>query len=132
VIDDVWTGPLREGCPGDIGITWRIEGLNGLAIGDIGWCKNPYTTPSTIRFAAKGDAAFHQPVWTESWFPDAFAGTMGQLLIALETATPPAISGNDNLLTIALVEAAALSAAERRAVAPQEIISKYSNPSRNP
>jgi predicted dehydrogenase len=132
VIDDVWTGPVKEGCPGDIGIKWRIEGLNGLAIGDIGWCKNPYTTPSTIRFAAKGDAQFHQPVWTESWFPDAFAGTMGQLLIALETATVPAISGSDNLLTIALVEAAALSAAERRAVSPQEIFSPNRKLPQNP
>jgi len=132
VIDDVWTGPVKEGCPGDIGITWRIEGLNGLAIGDIGWCKNPYTTPSTVRFAARGDAEFQKPAWTESWFPDAFAGTMGSLMIALETGTPPSISGSDNLLTIALVEAAALSATERRAVAPQEVISKNSNPSKDP
>jgi len=42
------TGPAKEGCPSDIYIRWRIEGLNGLAIGDIGWCKDPYTTPSTI------------------------------------------------------------------------------------
>ena len=28
----------------DIGIEWRIEGLDGLAIGDIGWCHDPYTT----------------------------------------------------------------------------------------
>src|SRR2546427_6689257 len=45
----------REGCPSDIYIKWRIEGLNGLAIGNIGWCQNPYTTPSTIQYAAKGD-----------------------------------------------------------------------------
>ncbi|MDO8540753.1 MAG: Gfo/Idh/MocA family oxidoreductase [Opitutaceae bacterium] len=130
VVDDVWTGPVREGCPGDIGIEWRIEGLNGLAIGDIGWCKNPYTTPSTIRYAAKGDATFHQPVWTESWFPDAFAGTMGQLLIALETGHPPAIAGRDNLGTMALVEAAALSVVEHRPVTPHEIISR--NPPKKP
>ncbi len=84
-IDDTWTGPAREGCPADISIRWRIEGLNGLALGTIGWCQNPYTTPSTLRYAAKGDPDFHSPIWSESWFPDAFAGTMGQLLIALET-----------------------------------------------
>ena len=33
----------------------------------------------------------------ESWFPDAFGATMGQLLIALETGQAPAISGRDNL-----------------------------------
>jgi len=109
-IDDVWTGPAKEGCPSDIYLRWRIEGSNGLAIGDIGWCRDPYTTPSTLRYAAKGDQGFHEPKWTESWFPDAFIGTMAQLLIALETGTEPAISAADNLQTMALVEAAYASA----------------------
>jgi len=120
-IDDTWTGPAKEGCPDDLRIQWRIEGLNGLAMGDIGWCKDPYTTPSTIRYAAKGDKEFHQPRWLESWFPDAFIGTMAQLLIALETNTEPASSGRGNLKTMALVQAAYLSAAERRAVSPLEV-----------
>jgi predicted dehydrogenase len=120
-LDDTWTGPAKEGCPADLYIRWRIEGLDGLAIGDIGWCKDPCTTPSTIRWAAKGDAAFHEPRWTESWFPDAFIGTMAQLLIALETGTEPAISGRDNLKTMALVEAAYLSAAQGRTVNPGEM-----------
>jgi len=121
-IDDTWTGPAKEGCPADIYIRWRIEGLNGLAIGDIGWCQDPYTTPSTLRYAAKGDREFHQPKWSESWFPDAFIGTMAQLLIALETNTEPAISGRDNLRTMALVEAGYQSAREHRAVALREIL----------
>lgn len=121
VIDDVWTGPVKEGCPGDIRIEWRVEGLDGLAIGDIGWCKDPFTTPSTMRYARKGDAAFRHFTPQQSWFPDAFSGTMSQLLIALESGQPPAISGRDNLRTIALVEAAVLSAKEHRMVAPAEI-----------
>ena len=120
-IDDTWAGPAREGAPADIGIQWRIEGLDGLAIGDIGWCHDPYTTPSTIRYATKGDENFHTPTWEESWFPDAFIGTMAQLLIALETGDPPAIDGRDNLDTMALVEAAYLSAREHRAVSLDEI-----------
>jgi predicted dehydrogenase len=115
-LDDTWTGPAKEGCPGDIYIKWRIEGSNGLAIGDIGWCKDPYTLPSSIRYASKGDITFHEPKWSESWFPDAFIGTMAQLLIALETGTAPAISGKDNLKTMALVEAAYQSAAQVRSV----------------
>src|SRR3954466_16133663 len=75
-LDDTWTGPAKEGAPSDNYIRFRIEGLDGLAIGDIGWCKNPYTTPSTLRYARKGDAQFHEPRWSESWFPDAFIGTM--------------------------------------------------------
>jgi len=119
-LDDTWTGPAKEGCPSDIYIRWRIEGLNGLAIGDIGWCKDPYTTPSTLRYATRGDTDFHRPDWSESWFPDAFIGTMAQLLIALENKQPPAISGRDNLKTMALVDAAYKSAAEHRAVALTE------------
>jgi predicted dehydrogenase len=120
-IDDTWTGPAREGCAADIYIRWRIEGLDGLAIGDMGWCQDPYTTPSTIRYASKGDQDFHRPTWKESWFPDAFIGTMAQLLIALETKSAPAISGRDNLKTMALVDAAYRSAAEHRAVRLTEI-----------
>jgi predicted dehydrogenase len=120
-IDDTWTGPAKEGCPPDIYIRWRIEGLHGLAIGDIGWCKDPYTTPSSLRYAAKGDTQFHEPALSESWFPDAFIGTMAQLLVALETDGEPAIGGRDNLRTMALVEAAYLSAETKRVVRPDEV-----------
>ncbi|MCC7377010.1 MAG: Gfo/Idh/MocA family oxidoreductase [Verrucomicrobiales bacterium] len=120
-LDDTWTGPAKEGCPSDLRIQWRIEGLNGLAMGDIGWCRDPYTTPSRIRWAAKGDAAFHEPTWSESWFPDAFIGPMAQLIVALENRRRPEIDGRDNLRTMALVEAAYRSVAERRSVDPSEI-----------
>jgi predicted dehydrogenase len=119
-IDDTWAGPSKEGCPGDNYVRWRIEGTNGVALGDIGWCKDPYTRPSTICFASKG-APWDSPSWPESWFPDAFIGTMAQLLIALETGKEPAISGRDNLHTMALVEAAYLSAARSEAVRPGEV-----------
>lgn len=109
-IDDTWTGPAREDCPSDISITWRIEGLNGLAIGDIGWCRDPYTTPSRIKYAAKGFAGFEAPTWPHSWFPDAFSGTMGELLMALEEGREPTISGRDNLNTMTLVDVARTSA----------------------
>ena len=122
-IDDTWTGPAREGCPSDIHITWRIEGLRGLAIGDIGWCQDPYTTPSSLRYASIGDPSFHRPEWDQSWFPDAFAGTMAQLLIALEEGCEPAISGRDNLKTMALVEAAYRSSEEKRAIPMEEMLS---------
>jgi predicted dehydrogenase len=119
-IDDPWTGPAREGCPSDNYIKWRIEGLNGLAIGNIGWHKSPFTTPSTIQFAAKGDKEFQRPTWTESWFPDAFIGTMAQLLIALDTQTEPVISGRDNLKTMALVDLAFASAIQFRSMSLEE------------
>ena len=120
-IDDIWTGPAKENCAREFYGHWRIEGVNGLAIGDIGWCKEPYTLPSTIHYASRGQAHFQCPIWGESWFPDAFIGTMAQLLIALEKGTEPAISGRDNLKTMALVEAAYRSAAESRRVSLDEI-----------
>lgn len=120
-LDDTWTGPAKEGCPADLRILWRIEGLNGLAMGDIGWCRDPYTTPSRLRWAAKGDTEFHEPRWAESWFPDAFIGPMAQLLVALESGASPAIGGRDNLRTMALVEAAYRSVQERRSIDPSEI-----------
>lgn len=118
-IDDTWTGPAKEGCPGDIRIEWRIEGLEGLAIGDIGWCKTPYTSPSTLRYALKGDKEFRRPQWTRSWFPEAFLGTMADLLVALERGESPGVSGRDNLRTMALVDAAYQSVAEGRKVRPE-------------
>ena len=121
VVDDVWAGPVREGCPGETRIEWRIEGLDGVAIGDIGWCKDPFTTPSTMRYARKGDSELRRFAPAASWFPDAFGGAMSQLLVALETSQPPAIDARDNLKSIALVEAAARSAEEHRMVAPQEM-----------
>jgi predicted dehydrogenase len=125
-LDDTWTGPAKEGCPADIYIRWRIEGVDGLAMGDIGWCKTPYTSPSSMRYAVKGSPDFVSPSWTGSWFPDAFAGTMAQLLVALETGKEPEISGRDNLGTMALVEAAYASAGEGRAVAIETIRSRHS------
>ena len=95
--------------------------MRGLAIGEIGWCQDPYTTPSNARYAFQGDDEFTHPKLTRSWFPDAFADTMGQLLVAVETGEQPAISATDNLRTLALVEAAVLSAAEHRAIDPTTI-----------
>lgn len=120
-LDDTWTGPAKEGCPSDTYIRWRIEGLNGLASGDIGWCKDPYTTPSTIRYASKGDTQFHEPRWSESWFPDAFIGTMAQLLVAVEQGTRPEISARDNLKTMALVDAAYRSAGTHTAITLKDL-----------
>jgi len=115
--DDVWTGPVREGSGGDIGIRWRVEGTEGLARGTIGWPSYPAHTPSTLDFTAKraGDQWF-QPRWDDAWFPEAFKGTMGELLLALAHDRKPANSGDDNLGTMALVEAVFTAAREHRVV----------------
>jgi predicted dehydrogenase len=120
--DDVWAGPALEGAGRDIGIRWRVEGTAGLARGTIGWPEYPRPTPSTLDFTTIHDAgAWRQPRWKEVWFPDAFAGTMAQLLCAIEEGREPEIGGEDNLKTMALVEACYRSAREHRAVAIEEV-----------
>ena len=104
--DDVWAGPAREGAASEIAVRWRFEGTEGLALGAIGWPGWPDRVPSTIDYSTIRDAgAWHRPRWEEAWFPDAFAGTMGGLLHAVETGSEPDIPGRDNLKTIALCEA---------------------------
>jgi predicted dehydrogenase len=115
--DDVWAGPAREGAADDIGIRWRVEGTEGMARGTIGWPSYPARTPSTLDFTTtKQPGYWFQPRWKEVWFPDAFAGPMGELLCAIEENREPNISGRDNLGTMALVDACYLSAKEHRAV----------------
>lgn len=121
--DDVWTGPAREGSEADIRIHWRIEGTDGIAKGTIGWPSYPARTPSTLDFTTKHLPGYWlQPRWKEVWFPDAFVGTMAQLLCALEDGTEPEISGRDNLETLALCEAVLASATQHRVVPVQEFL----------
>lgn len=121
--DDVWAGPALEGAEPDIGIRWRVEGLDGMARGTIGWPEYPNPTPSTLDFTTKQRPGYWlQPRWKEVWFPDAFVGPMAQLLCAIEQGTEPEISGVDNLKTMALVEACYRSTKEHRAVEIAEIM----------
>ncbi|MBI1982963.1 MAG: Gfo/Idh/MocA family oxidoreductase [Acidobacteria bacterium] len=121
--DDVWAGPAREGAAPDIYIKWRVEGTDGLAQGTIGWPSYPNATPSTLEFTSKHEpGVWFSPRWTQVWFPDAFEGTMGMLLDSLTDGTEPAISGRDNLKTMALVEACYKSIEERRPVKIAEIL----------
>ena len=121
--DDVWTGPCREGSEGDIYIRWRVEGTDGLARGTIGWPAYPAKVPSTLAFTTKQQSGYWlEPRWPEVWFPDAFIGTMAQLLCALEDGTEPEISGRDNLETIALCEAVFAAARDHRVATVREFL----------
>jgi predicted dehydrogenase len=121
--DDVWTGPAREGSESDIYIRWRVEGTDGLARGTIGWPSYPAKTPSTLDFTTKQQPGYWlSPRWKEVWFPDAFVGTMAQLLCAVEDGTEAEIGGRDNLETIALCEAVQAAAAEHRVTTVREFL----------
>jgi predicted dehydrogenase len=120
--DDVWAGPALEGSAADTFIRWRVEGTTGMARGTIGWPDYPKRTPSTLDYTTVSTGPkWVEPRWDEVWFPDAFVGTMAQLLCGLEDNCEPEISGRDNLRTMALVDAAYRSAKEHRAVEIEEI-----------
>lgn len=121
--DDVWAGPCKEGVAGDIGIRWRIEGTDGLMQGTIGWPKYPAREPSTLEFSSRTHGhCWIRPRWDDVWFPDAFVGTMAQLLVAVENNTEPEISGRDNIETIALCEAVLAAATEHRVTTVREFL----------
>ena len=121
--DDVWAGPDMNAK--EHFIRWRVDCMEGLAKGTIGWPEFPNHSPSTLDYcSAKEPDTWFQPRWNEVWFPDAFIGTMAQLLVALENGTEPEISGRDHLKTMALVDACYKSVEEKRSVEISEIINQ--------
>ncbi|GIN64549.1 oxidoreductase [Robertmurraya siralis] len=127
-LDDVWAWQ-GEGTEKDMYIKWRVEGMDGMAWGTIGWPASPAREPSTIKFTTrKHPNQWIEPTWDEVWFPDAFLGTMTQLLRAVENDTEPEISGRDNLHTMAAIEACYLSIEEERTVLFSETLKEvYEN-----
>ena len=114
--DDVWAGPVREGAAGDIGIRWRVEGTEGLALGTIGWPGWPDAVPSTIDFTSSDDPGLASPPMARGLVPRRLRRHDGRPARALERGDEPDISGRDNLRTIALCEAGYRAPDEHRAV----------------
>jgi predicted dehydrogenase len=117
-LEDVWSGPREAGYSSDIYIKWRVEGTQGVAQGTIGWPDYPVGSPSTLRYASKTDTSgeWVEPRWETRWFPHAFAGVMEQLQYAVKTGEAPLLNVDDNVKTMALVEAAYRSLDENRSV----------------
>jgi predicted dehydrogenase len=124
-LDDVWAWP-NEPCEKDIYIKWRVEGLDGMAAGTIGWPMYPARQPSTLKLTNR-QGGWVEPVWDTVWFPDAFMGTMAGLLRAVENGAEPEIGAEDNIKTIACVEACYASIREGRTVSLQEILDRKEN-----
>ena len=98
---------------------YRIEGLDAIARGSIGWPTGDF---STLEYTTRDRPdSWVSPAFTRKWFPDAFAATMSELFRAIETGSEPSIGGRDNLGTMRLIEAGYRSAAERRTVRLDEI-----------
>lgn len=105
--------------------TFRFIGTEGAISGTIGLMYNyPAGRPDTIEITSKvfGKGVKITPTLEEMWIPDAFVGTMGSLLEAIENDhTPMDNSTIDNLNTLRVVYGTYLSAAENRSVRPSEV-----------
>ena len=102
----------------DFGITYRIQGTDGVILGEIGWPRGTY---STLKLQRRGEEAWSEPKFSRMWFPDAFSATMGELMCAVEERRAPSNSGRDNLGTMRAVMAAYRSIDEKREVGLDEI-----------
>ncbi|ASS66816.1 MULTISPECIES: Gfo/Idh/MocA family oxidoreductase [unclassified Paenibacillus] len=104
--------------------TFRFDGTEGIIKGTNGSLYNyPTGREDTLSFHSR---RLHPDYWfTPSlhgkWFPDAFLGTMCELLRAIEEDREPENSVRDNLETMQLVFGAYRSMAENRPVTLQEI-----------
>ncbi|WP_257009843.1 Gfo/Idh/MocA family protein [Evansella halocellulosilytica] len=115
-LDDVWAWQ-GEGTEEDIYIKWRVEGIDGMAQGKFFWPKFPDRCPSTIEFTSKKvPNQWVRPKMDRTWFPDAFLGTMSQLLCAVENDEEPEIGGRDNLKTMAAIDACYQSIGEKKTI----------------
>ncbi len=97
---------------------FRLEGTEGVISGnyDNSW------GPGEFEYSpARSESLWFRPQLTGSWIPDAFIGSMGDLMEAIASDREPAVSGADNLKTLQVIFAAYRSAELARSVAPAEI-----------
>lgn len=121
-LDDVWNS-TEEPVAENNYINWRVEGTEGYAFGDFGWHKREGFPGSSLHLACKAyPGEIIHPQWDTCWFPDAFIGTMASLMVAIETGTEPEISAEDNIKTLACVEACYASIEQERTVYLKEML----------
>ncbi|WP_199614044.1 Gfo/Idh/MocA family protein [Paenibacillus alkalitolerans] len=95
--------------------TWRIDGTEGSA-----WCSH-----DMLHIAlTKHRNIVHEIKLKGSWFPDAFAGSMSAFISALDEGTPPPVTAEDNLQTVAMTTAMVLSSREGMVVEREELLTK--------
>ncbi|MGG4032936.1 Gfo/Idh/MocA family oxidoreductase [Paenibacillus cisolokensis] len=104
--------------------TFRFEGTEGAVGGTNGALYNyPEGREDTLRFYSRKlvpDRPY-EPALEGRWFPHAFMGPMGELMLAVQEDREPENSVRDNLVTMRTVFAAYRSMAENRPVDLHEI-----------
>lgn len=94
---------------------WRfsIEGSLGSLYGTI---HRNYTNPCIQYFSNAQPKEWVRPVVEGDWFPDAFYGSMFELMNAIQEDREPSTSGRDNLETIKVLSGMIQSIEERRMI----------------
>ncbi|MBI4552861.1 MAG: Gfo/Idh/MocA family oxidoreductase [Candidatus Latescibacteria bacterium] len=89
------------------GNTWYLDGTDGSIM----------ATHSTVEICLKDSPGERQVIQVQgSWFPEAFGGSMGELMQALTEGRPPQTSGRDNLQSIKIAYGAVESSQTGKAV----------------
>ena len=104
--------------------TFRFEGGDGTVKGTFGALYNyPTGREDTLSFFSRKVSRdyWFSPRLDGRWFPHAFMGSMGELMLAVEEERQPENSVADNLTTLRMVFGAMRSVAERRVVRLDEI-----------
>ena len=92
---------------------WHIDGADGSITGTPQWVDvTQRDEPERrVRFPIEG-----------TWFPEAFGGSMGELMAALDECREPLTSSRDNLNSIRIVAAGVRSSDEQRTVRLEEFV----------
>jgi predicted dehydrogenase len=91
---------------------WLIDGTDGSLV----------ASQTEVVYATKDAPERKQVVAIQgTWFPEAFGGSMGEMLTSLAEGRPPLTAGRDNLNSIKIAYAAVESSENGRAVTLDEI-----------
>ena len=87
--------------------TWYVDGVEGSIVGTQEWVEvtRQDEPDRRLRFSIEG-----------RWFPDAFGGSMAEMMSAVAEGRVPMTSGRDNLNSIKIAFAAVRSSEEARTV----------------
>lgn len=103
---------------------YRFDGTEGVIKGENGALYNyPIGREDSLTFTSNviQKGTWITPKLEGQWFPDAFIGTMGELMNAILNNLQPENSAEDNLKTLQMVYAAYQSMKENRPVYLEEI-----------
>jgi predicted dehydrogenase len=91
---------------------WRLDGTEGSIWGDYSnvYLTNIKSSSTITNIAIEG-----------SWFPDAFIGSMADLIEAVETGKEPETSPENNYNSLAMAEASVISSREAKVVNRNEL-----------